>query len=103
MQLRRVGKIALYGALGVVGLVAILMLAIKVMLNRAPEYQAQIKDWVYQQTGYPVEFARVSPAFRWYGPELYFERLELRSKDGSRVLVRARGGRVAADLPRLVR
>lgn len=102
MRLLRLGKIALYGALGVVGLVAILMLAIKIMLNRAPEYQAQIKDWVHRQTGYHVEFAKVSPAFRWYGPELYFERLELKSQDGSRVLVRARGGRVAADLWRLV-
>ncbi|HEY2681965.1 MAG TPA: YhdP family protein [Steroidobacteraceae bacterium] len=101
MQLRRAGKIALYGAAGVVGLVVILMLAIKILLDRAPEYQAQIKAWLFQQTGYHVEFASVSPAFRWYGPELYLDRLELKSQDGQRVLARARGGRVGADLLRL--
>ncbi len=50
-----------------------------------------------------IAFAHVSPAFRWYGPELYFERLELRSKDDQRVLARAAGGRVAADIWQLLR
>ncbi len=40
----------------------------------------------------------MSPSFRWYGPELHFDRLELRSKDDQRVLARAAGGRVAADI-----
>ncbi len=67
-----------------------------------PEYQAEIKDWVHAQTGYHIGFAHVSPAFRWYGPELYFDRLELRSKDDQRVLARAAGGRVAADIWQLI-
>ena len=50
-----------------------------------------------------IAFAHVSPAFRWYGPELYFDRLELRSKDDQRVLARADGGRVAADIWQLIR
>ena len=49
-----------------------------------------------------IAFAGVSPSFRWYGPELHFERLELRSKDGRRVLARAAGGRVGADMWQLV-
>ena len=65
------------------------MLALKLALDRAPQYQAQIKDWVYRQTGYHIAFAHVWPAFRWYGPELYFDRLELRSHDDRRVLARA--------------
>jgi uncharacterized protein (TIGR02099 family) len=84
-------------------LVLLLMLALKLALDRAPQYQAEIKDWVHAQTGYHIGFARVSPAFRWYGPELYFDQLELRSKDDQRVLVRAAGGRVAADIWQLVR
>ena len=79
------------------------VLALKLALDRAPSYQAQIKEWVHAQTGYRINFAHVSPAFRWYGPELYFDRLELRSKDDQRVLARAAGGRVAADIWQLIR
>src|SRR5258708_14401738 len=74
------------------------MLAVKVALDRAPAYQAEIQQWLHAQTGYHITFAGVSPSFRWYGPELHFERLELRSKDDARVLARAAGGRVAADI-----
>src|SRR5271168_3404182 len=103
MSLRLLGKILLYGAAAVVALLLVGMLALKLLLDRAPKYQAEIKDWVYAQTGFHIGFARVSPAFRWYGPELYFERLELRSKDDQRVLARAAGGRVAADIWQLIR
>src|SRR5260370_7429346 len=78
------------------------MLAVKVALDRAPAYQAEIKQWLHAQTGYHIEFGGVSPSFRWYGPELHFERLELRSKDDARVLARAAGGRVAADIWQLI-
>jgi uncharacterized protein (TIGR02099 family) len=103
MVLRKVGKILLYCAAGFVGLILLLMLAVKLALDRAPQYQAQIKDWVQQRVGYHIEFTHVSPAFRWYGPELYFERLELRSKDGRRELARAAGGRIGIDLWQLIR
>ncbi len=56
-----------------------------------------------RRPAYHIGFAHVSPAFRWYGPELYFEQLELRSKDDQRVLARAAGGRVAADIWQLIR
>src|SRR5712664_4394026 len=78
------------------------MLAVKVALDRAPAYQAEIQQWLHAQTGYHITFAGVSPSFRWYGPELHFERLELRSKDDARVLARAAGGRVAADIWQLI-
>jgi uncharacterized protein (TIGR02099 family) len=97
------GKVLLYCFAGFLGLVLLLMLGVKLALDRAPQYQAQIKEWVHAQTGYHIGFAHVSPAFRWYGPELYFERLELRSKDDQRVLVRASGGRIGADVWELLR
>src|SRR6204780_2017946 len=78
------------------------MLSVKLALDRAPAYQAEIKEWVHTQTGYHIRFARVSPAFRRYGPELHFDQLELRSKDDRRVLARAAGGRVAADIWQLI-
>jgi uncharacterized protein (TIGR02099 family) len=103
MTIVKIGRIlGVCGAVAVL-LVLLLMLALKLALNRAPQYQAEIKGWVHAQTGYHIRFARVSPAFRWYGPELYFDQLELRSKDDERVLVRAAGGRVAADIWQLLR
>src|ERR1700676_88601 len=103
MTMRKIGKILAFCCASVVLLVLLLMLALKLILDRAPQYQAEIKDWVHAQTGYHIGFARVSSAFRWYGPELYFDQLELRSKDDQRVLARAAGGRVAADIWQLLR
>ena len=102
MILRRTFKVLLLIAAGFAALTLLLMLALKLALDRAPEYQAQIKDWVYRRTGYQIAFAHVWPAFRWYGPELYFDALELRSPDGRRVLARAGGGRIGADIWQLL-
>src|SRR6202011_2360664 len=102
MALHKVGKILLYCCAGILGIFLLLMLAVTLALDRAPHYQAEIKHWVHDRIGYRIAFAHVSPAFRWYGPELYFEQLELRSKDGERVLARATGGRIGADLWQLV-
>src|SRR5258708_13805059 len=102
MSVRKAGKILLYCVAGLLGLLLLLMLAVKVALDRAPAYQAEIQQWLHAQTGYHITFAGVSPSFRWYGPELHFERLELRSKDDPPLLARAPGGRVAADTCRVL-
>jgi hypothetical protein len=57
---------------------------------------------VHAQTGYHIAFARVSPSFRWYGPELHFERMELRSKDDRRGAGAPDGSRLAADIWQLI-
>src|ERR1700675_959038 len=103
MSAAKIGKILLYCFAGLVVLVLLIMLAAKLALDRAPQYQAQIKEWVHSQTGYHIGFAHVSPALRWSGPELYFDRPELRSKDGERVLARAAGARITADIWQLIR
>src|SRR5258708_18964062 len=103
MIIRKISKVLGFCVAGLVVLLLLLMLALKLALDRAARYEAEIKEWVHAQTGYHIGFARVSPAFRWYGPELYFDRLELRSKDDRRVLARAAGGRVAADVWQLIR
>jgi uncharacterized protein (TIGR02099 family) len=103
MPIRKLAKIIGFSFGGLLILVLLCMLAVKLALDRAPRYQAEIKEWLHAQTGYHIAFAHVSPAFRWYGPELYFDRLELRSKDDQRVLARAAGGRVAADIWQLIR
>src|ERR1700688_2504736 len=103
MSARKAGKILLYSFAAVLGVLLLLMLGLKFALDRVPAYQAEIKQWVHAQTGYHIEFAGVSPSFRWSGPELHFDRLELRSKDDQRVLAHAAGGRVAADIWQLLR
>src|ERR1700688_733952 len=103
MALRKGGKILLYCCAGILGIFLLLMLAVKLALDRAPRYQAEIKEWVHDRIGYHIAFAHVSPAFRWYGPELYFDRFELRSRDDSRVLARAAGGRVGLDVWQFLR
>ena len=102
MSVRKAGKFLLYCFAGLVGLLLLLMSALKLALDRAPAYKAEIQQWLHAQTGYHIAFAAVSPSFRWYGPELHFERLELRSKDDRRILARAAGGRVAADIWQLI-
>jgi uncharacterized protein (TIGR02099 family) len=99
---RKIGKILLNGFAGLLGVLLLSMLALKIALYRAPAYEAEIKQWVHAQTGYHIAFAGVSPSFRWYGPELRFERMELRSKDDRRVLARAASGSVAADIWQLI-
>src|SRR5258707_337208 len=103
MIMRKLGRLLAFGFGGLLLLVLLAMLGVKLALDRAPRYQAEIKEWLHTQTGYHIAFAHVSPAFRWYGPELYFDQLELRSKDDQRVLARAAGGRVAADVWQLIR
>ncbi len=103
MNPRRIVKALAFIAAGLATLIGLLLLGMKLALDRAPRYQAEIKDWVHRQTGYHIAFAAVSPAFRWYGPELYLSRFELRSRDDLRVLARAAGGRVGVDVWQLLR
>ena len=102
MVLRKLGKILGICSAGLLLLALLLMLGVKLALDRVPAYQEEIKAWVHQQTGYHIRFAHVSPALRWYGPELSFQRLELRSKDDRRVLARAARGRIGSDIWRLL-
>jgi uncharacterized protein (TIGR02099 family) len=102
LHLRRCLKVLLFTAAGCAAAILLLMLGLGIALDRAPHYQAQIKDWVHERTGYHIGFAHVSPAVRWYGPELYFDQLELRSQDDRRVLARAGGGRIGLDVWQLL-
>ncbi len=98
MRLRSLGKFLLWAVAAAVLLLGVGVLALKLALDRAPRYQAEIKDWVHRQIGFYIAFSGVEPKLRWYGPELYLDHLELRSKDDQRVLARAAGGSVAIAL-----
>src|SRR5487761_2034740 len=102
MVLRKLGKILGICSAGLLLVALVLLLAVKLALDRVPAYQEEIKAWVHQQTGFHIRFAHVSPALRWYGPELSFRQLELRSGDDRRVLARAARGRIGSDIWRLL-
>lgn len=103
LHLLRIRKVLLYTVAGLAALLVVLLLAVKLALDRVPAYQDEIKAWVHAQTGLHIAFSHVRPSLRWYGPELYFADLELRSKDDRRVLARAKGGRIGADVWQLIR
>lgn len=96
--MRKFARICLYGAAAVACLLAVLLLLVKLALDRVPQYQEEIKARIFRQTGLHVAFQHVSPSLRWYGPELLFDRIELRSHDDRRVLARAASGRIGADI-----
>ncbi len=85
------------------GLVLVALLLVKLALDRVPQYQDEIKARIFRETGLHVAFRDVSPSLRWYGPELRFDRIELRSHDDKRVLARAASGRVGIDIRELLR
>ena len=101
--MRKFGKALLYVLAGFVGLVLVALLLVKLALDRVPAYQDEIKAWANRQTGLHVAFAHVSPTLRWYGPELLFDQLELRSRDDRRVLARAASGRIGTDIRQFLR
>ena len=102
MNLRRLGKILGICAGGVLAVILLATLALQLALDRVPRYQAEIKAWVHRETGLYVRFAHVSAGWRWYGPELSFRQLQLRSSDDRRVLATAARGRIGSDLWRLL-
>ncbi|NNM62599.1 MAG: hypothetical protein HKM03_10550, partial [Steroidobacteraceae bacterium] len=102
MFLRRLAKILGRLAAGLLVLGIVATLALNFALDRVPRYQTEIKAWVHQQTGLHVRFAHVAATLRWYGPELSFRQLELRSRDDRRVLAKTARGRIGWDLWRLL-
>ena len=103
MNTRKVGKVLLYVLAGFLCFLLLALLLTKLALDRVPEYQDEIKAWVHRETGLNIAFAHVAPTLRWYGPELLFDRLELRSGDDRRVLARAASGRIGADMRQFLR
>lgn len=75
---------------GLVLLLAVLLIAFRIVLSRAPEYRAQVQSWVSDRTGLDIQFERMDARWRFYGPELVFDSAVVRSRDGKRTLVNAR-------------
>ncbi len=100
---RKIGKCLGLSLIGIITLALFATLSVKLIIDRAPQYQSEIKNWMFAKTGFHILFEHVTPTLRWYGPELYFQQLELRSNDDQRVLAHAKGGRLAFDFWQLLR
>ncbi|HVF17074.1 MAG TPA: YhdP family protein [Steroidobacteraceae bacterium] len=77
---------------------AVLLLAFSIAMSRAPEYRVQLQQWISEKAEVSVEFNKLTARLRFYGPELAFDDVTVRSPDRTRVLATARGGSVAFDI-----
>jgi uncharacterized protein (TIGR02099 family) len=95
---RKLLKLAAFVAGGAVVLIAVLLIAFRVILARAPEYRAQVQSWVSARTQLDIEFERMDARWRYYGPELVFDQAVVRSADRKRKYVSARRVSLGYDL-----
>ncbi len=91
-------KIAAYSIGGLIVLLTILLVAFRIVLERAPNYRAQVEAWVSERTKLVIEFSKMDARWRFYGPELVFDSAVVRSQDRKRLLVRARRVSVGFDI-----
>lgn len=75
-----------------------LLIAFRIVLSHAPEYRAQVQEWVSARTGLDIQFAKLDARWQFYGPELVFDDALVRSRDGQRELVSARRVSVGFDV-----
>jgi uncharacterized protein (TIGR02099 family) len=95
---RKILKLTAYVAGGVFVSLALLLIAFRIVLARAPEYRAQVQTWVSERTQLDIEFARMDARWRFYGPELVFDQAVIRSADRTRNYVSARRVSLGYDL-----
>ena len=91
-------KIVAYTVGGVAVLLTALLVAFRIALVRAPNYRAQVQSWVSERTKLSIQFSRMDARWRFYGPELVFDSAVVRSRDRTRVLVRANRVSVGFDV-----
>lgn len=85
-----------FGTIAVV--IALLLIAFQIAISQVPEYRVQLQDWLSEKTQLSIEFSKLGAGLKFYGPELAFSDVTVRSPDRTRVLATARGGSVAFDL-----
>ena len=82
-------RAAVWGALGLAGVVGGVALAYELALARVPQHRARLERLVRAHTGLDVRFNELNLRWGWYGPEAVFHRVELGEPGRSNVLVRA--------------
>jgi uncharacterized protein (TIGR02099 family) len=102
-RLKRWVKLAAFSLGTLIILIMLLLGAFTLVMSRAPAYRLQMQAWLSERAKLDIQFDTISAAWRWYGPELVFTRLVVRSVDQQRVLGRAAQGGVGFDLWQAIR
>lgn len=79
-------------------LVVMALIAFQIAVSRVPQYRVQLQEWLGDKTQLSIESNGLKARLRWYGPELAFADVTVRSHDRAHVLATARGGSVAFDI-----
>ena len=80
----------LVGAVCVALLVVALLLGVlRVLMPLVPTFQEEIAEWTSDALGYPVEFARIEPAWGFTGPEFRLRGVRVMSERGGGPLLLA--------------
>lgn len=82
-------RVAVWGALGLAGVIGGVALAYELALAKVPQHRARLERLVRAHTGLDVRFNELNLRWGWYGPEAVFHRVELGEPGHSDVLVRA--------------
>ena len=90
-------------AAGLVILLAVLVGAFRIALGQVPEYQDQLVAWLGEKTHLDIAVGSLDARWHLYGPALTFERVTVRSVDGTVTLATARRGSVSLDLVESIR
>ena len=91
-------------ALAVAGALLLLLLAAyQLAAARVPQHRAALEQLIRHQTGLEVRFAALAVRWGWYGPEARFEDVELGSRQGDALLLRAQRLIVSLDAWRMLR
>ena len=79
-------------------LLAALIVAIQMLLVRAPQYRVELQQQVLERTGVAIEVSELRARWRAFGPELQFGGTVLHEPGNSVPLMTARGGSVGLDI-----
>lgn len=69
--------------------VALLLGVLRVLMPLVPTFQEEIAEWTSDALGYPVEFARIEPAWGFTGPEFRLRGVRVMSERGGGPLLLA--------------
>ena len=87
------------GTVVAVGVVALLvggaLVGFRVLVTRLPSYQDDVREWVSDEIGMRLNFARLDLGWGWRGPELTFREASVASEDDAAPFLKARVASVA--------
>lgn len=97
-RLKRVLRWFAVGLGALLLIVGIALGAFTIVMERTPQYRAQMQSWLSERAQLNIQFAAVQARWRWFGPELTFTAAVVRNLEGTRTLAIAKRGGVGFDM-----